>query len=109
MDTDTIVQAQIDRDTQVKATAALEAMGLSVADAIRLLLLWVATEKRLPFALQVPNATVAEATGESKSGNGERPLQSLYGLWKDSGTAISPEEIDDLRREMWGHFPRDDT
>ena len=109
MDTDTIVQAQIDRDTQVKATAALEAMGLSVADAIRLLLLWVATEKRLPFALQVPNATVAKGADESKSGNGEGSLQSLYGLWKDSGTAIGREEIDDLRREMWSHFPRDDT
>ena len=109
MDTNTIVQAQIDRDTQVKATAALEAMGLSVADAIRLLLLWVATEKRLPSALQVPSATVAKTTGESKSGNRERPLQPLYGLWKDSGTAIGTEEIDDLRREMWSHLPRHDV
>ena len=103
MDTDTIVQAQVDRDTQVKAVAALEAMGLSVADAIRLLLLWVATEKRLPFALQVPNAAAVKAAGELESGNEEQPLRSLYGLWKDSGTAIGAEEIDDARREMWGH------
>ena len=109
MDTNTIVQVQIDRDTQAKATAALQAMGLSVSDAIRLLLTWVAAEKRLPLGLQVPSATAAKTTGELESGNGERPLQSLYGLWKDSGTAIGPEEIDAGRREMWGHFPRDDV
>ena len=103
MDADTIVQAQIDRDTQAKATEALEAMGLSVADAIRLLLLWVATEKRLPCALQVPNAATVKTAGELESGNGERPLRPLYGLWKDSGTAIGTEEIDAGRREMWGH------
>ena len=109
METDTIVQAQIDRDTQAKASAALEAMGLSVADAIRLLLLWIATEKRLPFALQVPSAADTKAAGKLEIGNGEQPLKSLHGLWKDSGAAIGNEEIDDLRREMWGRFPRDDT
>jgi hypothetical protein len=39
---------------------------------------------------------------------GEKPLRSLYGLWKDFGINISAEEIDTARREMWGNFPRKD-
>jgi hypothetical protein len=40
--------------------------------------------------------------------DGERPLRSLYGLWKDFGVSISAEEIDKARQEMWGNFPRED-
>ncbi|MGL6215660.1 type II toxin-antitoxin system RelB/DinJ family antitoxin [Billgrantia desiderata] len=34
---------------------------MSVSDAIRLLMLRIADEKRLPFAIQVPNATTDKA------------------------------------------------
>jgi len=37
------------------ATDALEAMGLSVSDAIRLLMIRIAEEHRLPFNVKVPN------------------------------------------------------
>ena len=39
---------------------------------------------------------------------GEKPLRSLYGLWKDFGINIGAEEVDTARREMWGNFPRKD-
>ncbi len=39
---------------------------------------------------------------------GEKPLRSLYGLWKDFGINISAEEIDTARQEMWANFPRKD-
>lgn len=39
MSTDSVVRARIDSDTKARATAALEAMGMSVSDAIRLLML----------------------------------------------------------------------
>ena len=57
MSSDTVVRARINSDAKGRATEVLHAMGLSVSDAIRLLLLRVADEKRLPFAVQVPNAT----------------------------------------------------
>ena len=72
MNADTVVRARIDRDTKTRATEALQAMGLSVSDAIRLLLLRVADEKRLPFAVQVPNATTVKAMKELDEGKGER-------------------------------------
>ena len=67
MNADAVVRARIDSDTKARATAALEAMGLSVSDAIRLLLLRVAEEKRLPFAVQVPNSATAKAMAELES------------------------------------------
>lgn len=55
MTADAIIRARIDSATKQKAIAALEAMGLSVSDAIRLLMLRIAEEKRLPFELKVPD------------------------------------------------------
>ena len=57
MSTDTVVRARIDSDTKVQAAEALQAMELSVSDAIRLLMIRIANGKRRPFAVQVPNVT----------------------------------------------------
>ncbi len=72
MSNDTVVRARIDRDTKARATEALKAMGLSVSDVIRLVLLRVAEEKRLPFIVKVPNATTVEAMKELDDGKGQR-------------------------------------
>jgi DNA-damage-inducible protein J len=69
---DTYVRARIDTVTKQRATEALEAMGLSVSDAIRLLLLRIADERRLPFAVKVPNAATREAMAELEAGKGKR-------------------------------------
>jgi DNA-damage-inducible protein J len=70
--TNTYVRARIDAVTKERATDALEAMGLSVSDAIRLLMLRVADEKRLPFAVKVPNATTRRAMAELEAGKGAK-------------------------------------
>jgi DNA-damage-inducible protein J len=69
---DTYVRARIDTDTKERAAAALEAMGLSVSDAIRLLMLRVAQERRLPFDVKVPNATTRNAIAELEAGKGKK-------------------------------------
>ena len=71
MSTDTVVRARIDSETKARAEEVLQAMGLSVSDAIRLLLLRVADEKRLPFAVQSPNATTIKAMKELDEGKGK--------------------------------------
>lgn len=63
---DTYVRARIDTLTKNRATEALEAMGLSVSDAIRLLLLRVADERCLPFEVKVPNPTTRKAMAEAE-------------------------------------------
>jgi transcriptional regulatory protein LevR len=37
-----------------------------------------------------------------------KPLRSLLGLCADLGPAPSAEDIDEIRKEMWGDFPRED-
>lgn len=69
---DTYVRARIDTQTKDRATEALGAMGLSISDAIRLLMLRVADERRLPFEVKVPNATTRQAIAELEAGKGKR-------------------------------------
>jgi len=38
-----------------------------------------------------------------------RRRHSLKGLWADLGVEVSPEDIAEARREMWGGFPREDV
>lgn len=69
---DTYVRARIDTATKERAADALEAMGLSISDAIRLLMLRIADERRLPFDVKVPNPTTRKAIAELESGKGKR-------------------------------------
>ena len=69
---DTYVRARIDSATKERAADALASMGLSISDAIRLLMLRVADERRLPFEVKVPNATTRKAIAELEAGKGKR-------------------------------------
>ena len=69
---DTYVRARIDTDTKERAAEALAAMGLSISDAIRLLMLRIAVERRLPFDVKVPNSTTRKAINELEAGKGKR-------------------------------------
>lgn len=81
MSADAIVRARIDSATKERATAALEAMGLSVSDAIRLLMLRIADEQRLPFEVRTPNAASSGAMKELEAGRGKRhaSVDALFG------------------------------
>ena len=78
----TYVRARIDADTKERAEDALAAIGLSIPDAIRLLMVRVAAEHRLPFDVQVPNAATLEALAELESGKG-KSFTSIDALMAD--------------------------
>lgn len=78
----TYVRARIDLPTKERAAVALEAMGLSISDAIRLLMLRIADEQRLPFDVKVPNAATREAMSELEAGKGTR-FESIDALMAD--------------------------
>lgn len=79
---DTYVRARIDRATKERAADALEAMGLSISDAIRMLMLRVADERRLPFEVKAPNATTRKAMAELEAGKG-KSFKSVDALMAD--------------------------
>ena len=63
-----VVRARIDERTKAEAAAVLGAMGLTVSDAFRMLLVKVAQEKALPFDPLVPNAVTIAAMKEARRG-----------------------------------------
>ena len=66
------MQARIDGAVKEEAAAVLAAMGLTVSDAVRLLLTRVAHDKALPFAPLTPNDTTIAAMRESRAGGLQR-------------------------------------
>lgn len=68
----TYVRAKIDPKTKKRATDALHAMGLSMSDAIRLLMLRISEERRLPFEVKVPNSITKQAMDELEAGKGTK-------------------------------------
>jgi len=70
MVSDTVVRARIDGQVKERAARVLADMGLSVSDAIRLLLVRVAAEKALPFEIRAPNAETRAAIAELERGAG---------------------------------------
>ena len=65
MATTTMVHVRVDEQIKAQATETLAAMGLSVSDAVRVLLMRIAAEKQMPFALKVPNSKTHAAMIEA--------------------------------------------
>ena len=61
-----MLHVRVDDDTKEKATAALNAMGLSVSDAVRLFLRRVVADQAFPLELKVPNAETRAAMTEAE-------------------------------------------
>ncbi|MFZ0205801.1 MAG: type II toxin-antitoxin system RelB/DinJ family antitoxin [Roseiarcus sp.] len=67
MSTNELVRTRVDGEIKKEAAAVLAAMGLTVSDAVRLLLTRIAREHALPFDPFVPNATTIAAMREAQT------------------------------------------
>lgn len=67
MTANALVQTRIDSAIKDEASTVLAAMGLTVSDAVRLMLTRVAHDKALPFEPLVPNATTIAAMKEARA------------------------------------------
>jgi DNA-damage-inducible protein J len=63
--TSAMLHVRMDDDTKARATAALESMGLSTSDAVRLLFHRIIADQAFPLELKVPNAATREAMAEA--------------------------------------------
>ncbi|MGA2572222.1 MAG: type II toxin-antitoxin system RelB/DinJ family antitoxin [Terracidiphilus sp.] len=63
-----MVHIRVDQKVKTKASKALAAMGLTVSDAVRLLLTRVAAEKAMPFEVRVPNRETRAAIEAGERG-----------------------------------------
>ena len=64
----TVVRARIDEKTKEDAAAVLSAIGLTVSDAFRLMMVRIAAERRLPFEPLAPNDETIEAMKAARRG-----------------------------------------
>ena len=67
-----IVQARIDGKIKEEASTVLAAIGLTVSDAVRLMLTRVAQDHALPFDPVTPNAKTIAAMKEYRKGKAKR-------------------------------------
>ncbi len=77
-----LVQARINGQIKEEAAAVLAAMGLTLSDAVRLLLIRIAQEKALPFEPLIPNATTIQAMKDARAGRVTKAA-SLDALFRD--------------------------
>ena len=86
MPANSVVRARIDERIKNEAAAVLSAMGLTVSDAFRLMMVKIAKEKALPFDPLVPNDETIEAMRAARRGElttVDRPQQLLASLNED--------------------------
>ena len=56
-----MLHIRVDQDLKTRAVETLDKMGLSLSDAVRLLLTRIVVEEALPFEVRVPNAETRAA------------------------------------------------
>jgi DNA-damage-inducible protein J len=80
MPSTTMVHVRVDEKVKEEARAALAKMGISISDAVRMMLVQIAAEKALPFELRVPNATTIKAmqSADKKQGKRFRSAEQLF-------------------------------
>jgi DNA-damage-inducible protein J len=68
MPANAVVRARIDERVKTEAAAILGAIGLTVSDAVRLMLMRTVADKALPFDPLIPNAETIEAMKAARNG-----------------------------------------
>ncbi|MCX5496119.1 type II toxin-antitoxin system RelB/DinJ family antitoxin [Kaistia dalseonensis] len=60
-----MLHVRVNDEIKEKAAAALDAMGLSVSDAVRILLHRIVADQAFPLELKVPNSETRDAMAEA--------------------------------------------
>ena len=63
-----VVRARIPKSVKEEASAILEAQGLTVSDAVRMMMVRIVAEKTLPFDPLTPNDETIEAIKAARRG-----------------------------------------
>ena len=72
MPANAVVRARVDDETKQQAAAILEATGLTLSDAFRMMLKRTVADKALPFDPLVPNEKTVEAMARARKREGKR-------------------------------------
>ena len=87
-----MLHVRVDDDIKTQASEALGAMGLSVSDAVRILLKRVINDQAFPLELKVPNAQTRGAMDEARA-----MLQARAVRFESASALI--DELEEARRQ----------
>lgn len=79
-----IVKARVPSDVKAQVAEMLDDIGLSMSDLIRMTFMRMASERRLPFDVEVPNQATRDAIADLEAGNGTT-YSSVDDLFRDAG------------------------
>jgi DNA-damage-inducible protein J len=84
--TDCIVRSRIDPKMKQKAVKMFEHMGLTLSEAIRIFIYQSVAEHKIPFSINIPNATTRAAMQEveEKKHLKKTSLKQLKKDWDDA-------------------------
>jgi DNA-damage-inducible protein J len=87
-----MLHVRVDDEIKTQATEALASMGLSVSDAVRILLKRVVNDQAFPLELKVPNAQTRAAMKEA------REIAQARAARFESGDALI-DDLEEVRRQ----------
>ncbi len=77
------IQARIDPDVKLKAQEVLNALQLSMSEAISLFLNQVSIHKGIPFEIKLPNELTAKTLKDSDKGIDVHQVDTVEGLFAE--------------------------
>jgi DNA-damage-inducible protein J len=86
--TTSMIHIRVDETVKKQAVEALAKMGLSLLEAVRVLLTRIASEQAFPFQIRVPNAATKAAIEEVRGMNHARfaTAEGLFDALAKNGT-----------------------
>lgn len=82
---DDVLRIRIDGQIKAKAAAVLAEIGISISDAVRMLLHRIAAEKALPFEVRIPNKLTAKTLRQSARGEDLHKAKDADDLFRQLG------------------------
>ena len=78
-----LIQARVNNEIKTQAAVVLADMGLTVSDAVRILLTKVAREKMMPLELMTPNTETLAAMEEARNRRNMPRAHSIKELFEE--------------------------
>jgi DNA-damage-inducible protein J len=81
--TDNLIRVRVDEHLKADAASVLDSMGLSISDAVRILLTRVVADRVFPFQLKAPNAETIAAMEAAREDKNRKEVGTLTDLWTE--------------------------
>lgn len=80
-----VVKARVATNIKHDAEIVLHKLGLTLSDAINLLLIQIKLRKALPFEIKIPNAETQKVLEETDKGEGLKKAKSVKDMFDQIG------------------------